>query len=156
MAAMRIPEPRLDLCLMNYPSRRGIRLNPRQSRWTRQDGWGKLIQTTWLPRLTHTAFLTLLLPDHLRLTVIGERRRCVGSYFTVVSRRSKCWEVRELISKVPLFRQTSPVFRRHVSDKCASCKLKLKIGSYAPSSRPFFSPFPPPLFFSRNRLNKAR
>lgn len=70
-------------------------------------------------------------------------RKGVRSYFAVVSRRSKCWEVRELISKVPLFRQTSPTPTR-LSDKCASCKLKLKIGRY------------PSPFFSRDRLNKAR
>lgn len=89
MAAMQTPEA-VDLCLMNYPSRRGIRLNPKQSRWTRRDGSGKLIQTTRCPRSfpvspPHTAFLTLLLPDHLRLTVIGERWRCCKLFHRRIS-----------------------------------------------------------------------
>lgn len=40
----------VDLCLMNYPSRRGIRLNPKQVDG-RRGGRGKLIQTTRCPTL---------------------------------------------------------------------------------------------------------
>lgn len=48
-AAMRCQTGTVDLCLMNYPSRRGIRLNPKQVDG-RRGGWGKLIQTTRCPR----------------------------------------------------------------------------------------------------------
>jgi len=83
---------------MNYPSRCGIRLNPKQVDG-RRAGWSKLIQTTrylfppHLPAahnlsLSLSLFLSrplsfpsysrppLALPDHLRLTVIEEKRRC--------------------------------------------------------------------------------
>ena len=122
-----------DLCLMNYPSRRGIRLNLKQV-GGREGSSGKLIQTTRCPPPPPTSFssfrplgflavFSLCSPSRTTLLLLrlclrlrspwlsGRRdprkRKGVRSYFAVVSRRSKCREARELISRVLLFRQTS-------------------------------------------------
>lgn len=126
-----------DLCLMNYPSRRGIRLNLKRV-GGREGSSGKLIQTTHCPpsRLSFSSSSFFLPPPSilsttLRLLLVPPRKaktrslatdatrggRGVPSYFASPSvyRRSKCREARELISNVLLFRQTSNPTR---PDKC--------------------------------------
>lgn len=59
-----------DLCLMNYPSRRGIRLNLKRVVGGREGSSGKLIQTTHCPPSRASLFLPSPPPSVLSTTLL--------------------------------------------------------------------------------------
>lgn len=116
---------------MNYPSRRGIRLNLKQV-GGREGSSGKLIQTTHCPPslFLPSCFLRFFPLNHPQTSpsflLLLERPRLARheeEAFQVISPRSKCREARELISNVLLFRQTSNPTR---PDKCTFLQIEIE------------------------------